>query len=84
MNRRLCRAVAISRQVKPRSAPETAWRSRWSLEMLKRYAGRHVAIKGRRVVADAPTLEALLRIVDERKLGRVFLDRIEEPVMVVY
>jgi len=52
--------------------------------MLKRYAGRHIAIKGRRVVADAPTLEALLRIVDERKLGRVFLDRIEEPVMVVY
>ncbi|HLF05734.1 MAG TPA: DUF5678 domain-containing protein [Thermoplasmata archaeon] len=79
--------MAVSTKKQSAFHPEVAaaikWRASWDRALLKRYAGRWVAIRGRRVVAHGRTFDLLDKALE--KLGRppVLVAQIEAR-MVVY
>ena len=68
----------------PAVAEAIKWRDSWRGRMLRKYAGKWIAIRGRKVVAVARTYEALDDKLETLKPGPVHVCKEEAPVVVVY
>ena len=62
----------------------TKWLCSMSRRTLRKYAGRWVAARGKRVVASAETFAELADKLDRSKLGVTVIELIENPGIVVY
>ena len=60
------------------------WWATWRGSMLRRYAGKWVAIRGHRVVATAKTYDSLKDRLEKLRPGPVLISREESPAVVVY
>lgn len=63
---------------------DAEWFASLPPEELRRLSGKYVAVKDKRVVAASRTLSGLSRCLDKDKLDCVFIQRVEEPMTVVY
>jgi len=59
------------------------WRNEWTHENFKKYGGHYIAIKEKQVIASAKSLAKLEQNVDTMKIGKVVIEYIEAPSMVV-
>ncbi len=50
----------------------------------RRYQGKYVAVKKRRIVAYSSTMRGLYRKLDELGVGLVLIAKVERPAFVVY
>jgi len=80
--------MAIARKGGFRLDPEVAraikWRRSWGEKELKRHAGKWVALRGNKVVAEAETYDALDDALEALGHPWVHVCRIEAPGLVVY
>lgn len=81
-------SMAIGRPAKPAVDPPVAaairWRGGWGRRTLRKYAGKWVALRGKRVVAAERTYERLGRSLERLGKPAVYVCRIEAPGLVVY
>jgi len=86
--RRMSVSMAAVRRTEFKLDPEVAraikWRSRWGQRQLKRYAGKWVALRGRKVLATADTYDELDDLLESMSRPWVHVCRIEAPGLVVY
>ena len=59
------------------------WRNNWTHKDFERYGGQYVAIRNKSVVAAAKTLEELDEKLNKLKVGRVLIEFIESPSVVL-
>ncbi|MEA1964212.1 MAG: DUF5678 domain-containing protein [Candidatus Aerophobetes bacterium] len=59
------------------------WRNGWTHKDFKKYGGKYIAIKDKHVVASAKNLEELEQRLDAMKVGKVIIEFIEDPSVVV-
>lgn len=59
------------------------WRNEWSHEEFKQYGGHYIAIKKKQVIASAKSLAKLEQNIDTMKIGKVIIEYIEDPSIVV-
>ncbi len=52
--------------------------------MPRRYQGKYVAVKNKKIVAASSTMRGLYRKLDELGVGVVLIAKVERPELVVY
>ncbi len=60
------------------------WLSSASTPVLRRYRGKYVAVRNRRILASSPTMKGLYEKIDKLKPGMVLITRVEKPSLLVY
>ncbi len=60
------------------------WLGSASNTVLRRFGGKYVAVKNRRVLASSPTMGGLYEKLDRLKSGMVLITKVEKPTLVVY
>lgn len=66
------------------SEEDKIWLNSLSCDELMKYAGRYIAVKEKKIVASATSLDDLYEELDKLRLGMVTIRMIEKPMMVVY
>ena len=52
--------------------------------VLRKYRGKYVAVKDRRIVAASSTMRGLYRKLDRSRTGMVLIAKVERPALLVY
>ncbi|TMI09489.1 hypothetical protein E6H34_01720 [Candidatus Bathyarchaeota archaeon] len=73
----------ILREARTRQRDER-WLNSASTPTLRRYHGKYVAVKNRRILASSPTMKGLYEKLDKLNPGMVLITRIEKPSLLVY
>jgi len=73
----------ILREARTRQRDER-WLSSASSPTLRRYRGKYVAVKNRRIIASSSTMKGLYEKLDRLNPGMVLITRIEKPSLLVY
>ena len=60
------------------------WLSSASTPVLRRYRGKYVAVKNRKILASSPTMKGLYEKLDKLNPGMVLITRVEKPSLLVY
>ncbi|MBO0888480.1 hypothetical protein J2P12_05205 [Candidatus Bathyarchaeota archaeon] len=60
------------------------WLSSAKAIVLRRYRGKYVAIRNRRVVAASSTMKGLYAKLDKLNPGMVLISKVEKPTLLVY
>ncbi len=60
------------------------WLGSASVAALRRFSGKYVAVRNRRVLASSPTMGGLYEKLDRLKPGMVLITKVEKPTLVVY
>ncbi len=60
--------------------------SRWlsTAGVVKKYRGKYVAVKNKRIVASSSTMRGLYRKLDRSQAGMVLIAKVERPALLVY
>lgn len=66
------------------SEEDEIWLNSLSGDELMKYAGRYIAVKEKKIVASATSLDDLYEELDKLRLGMVMIRMIEKPMLVVY
>jgi Family of unknown function (DUF5678) len=54
------------------------------MPMLRRYRGKYVAVKNRKILASSHTMKGLYEKIDKINPGMVLITKIEKPSLLVY
>ena len=73
----------LLREARTRQRDEK-WLSRASTPVLRRYRGKYVAVKNRKILASSPTMKGLYEKIDKLNPGMVLITRIEKASLLVY
>jgi hypothetical protein len=73
----------VLREARARERDER-WLSSASMPMLRRYRGKYVAVKNRKILASSPTMKGLYEKLDKFNPGMVLITRIEKSSPLVY
>jgi len=60
------------------------WLSSASTPVLRRYRGKYVAVKNRKILASSPTMKGLYEKIDKLNPGMVLITRVEKFSPLVY
>ncbi len=60
------------------------WLSSASTPVLRRYRGKYVAVKNRKILASSPTMKGLYEKLDKLNPGMALITRVEKPSLLVY
>ncbi len=60
------------------------WLSSAEAPVLRRYRGKYVAVKNKRILAASSTMEGLYAKLDRLDPGMVLIARVEKPTLLVY
>ncbi len=63
---------------------DSRWLDSAGAALPRRYQGKYVAVKNRRIVAASSTMRSLYRKLDDLGTGMVLIAKVERPVLVVY
>ncbi len=74
---------SVKRELKLAQGDEK-WLNSLPISYLRKYAGKYVAVKDRKIVAASSTMKALYEKLDNLQVGMVVITRIEEPAVVIY
>jgi hypothetical protein len=60
------------------------WLSSAKTLILRRYRGKYVAIRNKKILAASTTMKGLYSKLDKLKPGMVLITRVEKPTLLVY
>ena len=60
------------------------WLSSAKSVVLRRYRGKYVAIRNKRVIAASTTMKGLYAKIDKLNPGMVLITKVEKPTLLVY
>ena len=60
------------------------WLSSAKGPVIRRYRGKYVAIRNKKILADSTTMKGLYSKLDKLKPGMVLITRVEKPTLLVY
>jgi hypothetical protein len=60
------------------------WLSSANALVLRRYRGKYVAIRNKKILAASTTMKGLYSKLDKLKPGMVLITRVEKPTLLVY
>jgi hypothetical protein len=63
---------------------DAKWLSTASSQILRKYRGKYVAIKDKRILAASSTMKGLYAQLDKLDPGMVLITKIEKPTLLVY
>lgn len=66
------------------SEEDETWLDSLSADELMKYAGKYIAVREKKIVASATSLDHLYEELDKLRLGMVTIRMIEKTMMVVY
>ncbi|TMI21982.1 hypothetical protein E6H31_03590 [Candidatus Bathyarchaeota archaeon] len=73
----------LLREARTRQRDEK-WLSSASTPILRRYHGKYVAVKNRKILASSLTMNGLYEKIDKLNPGMVLITKIEKPSLLVY
>jgi hypothetical protein len=73
----------LLREARTRQQDER-WLSKVAPFILRRYRGKYVAVKNKKILAASPTMKGLYAKIDKLDPGMVLITRIEKPTLLVY
>ena len=62
---------------------DSKWLGSAGAVLLRRYHGKYVAVKNKRIVASSSTMSGLYRKLDELDSGMVLIAKVERPTLLV-
>ena len=60
------------------------WLSSAKSPLIRRYRGKYVAIRNKKILAASTTMKGLYAKLDKLKPGMVLITRVEKPTLLVY
>ncbi len=76
-------SINVIREARTREH-DSRWLGSARAVLLRRYHGKYVAVKNKRIVAASSTMRGLYRKLDELDTGMVLIAKVERPVLLVY
>jgi len=73
----------VLREARTRQQDER-WLSSASTPVLRRYRGKYVAVKNRKILASSPTMKGLYEKIDKLNPGMVLITRVETLYPLIY